>query len=66
MTKIEEDMPGETVPKIEKSDEVCSMRKQVQKKTDGRTIIFYSFVTSSAPKCEAKSVTELNTSKLEG
>jgi hypothetical protein len=65
MTKIEEDMPEETVPKTDKSDEACSMRKQVQKKPDGRTIIFYSFVDSSEPNCEAKSMTELNTSKLE-
>ena len=58
-------MPGETVPKTDKSDEACSMRKRVQKKPDGRTIIFYSFVSSSEPNCEGNGMTELNTSKLE-
>ncbi len=58
-------MPGEMVSKTDKAGDPPSMRKQVQKKPDGRTIIFYSFVNSTEPDCEANRVTELNTSKLE-
>jgi hypothetical protein len=58
-------MPDETVSKTDKNGKPGVMRKQVQKKPDGRTIIFYSFAAPDSADCEAMTVTELNTSKLE-
>jgi predicted CopG family antitoxin len=59
-------MPEELVLKPEKSGNSELMKKLVQKKADGRTIIFYSFAKAASTDCEGKIVTERNTSSIEG